>query len=227
MQSSRWRFLIVTPMKTVCIPVGLFSFIDVVISSFFFPVWMEDVEDFFHTCFLSVKRELKDIWLYVQSTGKRLVIIHNSCFSRAFQSNVVRQLTWRLVQPMNCFCLVCCYLPTERCRGHKYFLHSQNYPFRPAVCSTQKTWEFCFHQMSSKDAQREGRRDYLSSAHMALPWTARICHQHQRCSCICISKSSSGLYFWSKSPVHTPCCLTCTGERSWRIWTGFLWTKLN
>lgn len=150
---------------------------------FFSPVWMEDVEDFFHTCSLSVKKELKDIWVYVQRTGKRLVILHNTCFAHASQSNAVQQLAWGLVQPVNCFWLAAISQGRDRgCRGHKYFLHSQNSPFRPSVCSTQ-TWELSFHQMSSRDAQREGRRDHLSSAHMALPWAARVCHQHQRCSC--------------------------------------------
>lgn len=84
---------------------------------FFSPVWIEDVKDFFHTCSLSVKRELKDVWLYVQSTGKSLVILHNSCFSHAFLSNVVQLPARGLVQPMNCFRLACCHLPTETERG--------------------------------------------------------------------------------------------------------------
>lgn len=125
---------------------------------------MEDVEDFFHTCSLSVKRELKLVWLYVQSTGRRLIMTRNSCFSHAFQSNVVQQLSWGLVQPMNCFCLTCCHLPveTERgCRSRKSFLHSQNYTFRPAVCSRQRTWELGFRQMMSSCPKREEKRSPL------------------------------------------------------------------
>lgn len=115
--------------------------------------------------------------------------------SHAFRSNVGKQLAWQLVQIMNCFCLVCCHLPMETgrgCRGHKCFLHSQNYPFRPPVCSTEKTWDISFHQLSSRDAQRQDRRDYLSPTYMALPWVARICHQHQHSSCVHISNLVQG-----------------------------------